>query len=57
MQWRLTIKLTHLFTELHLSKDCLELGLVDTRDKPASHVGVRLAERRLQDLQVTTSTG
>lgn len=51
--WKLTVKLAHLLAELYLSKDRLELGLVDTRDKPAGHVGVRLAEGRLQDLQVT----
>lgn len=51
--WWLTIKLSHLFTQLNLSKDSLELGLVDTCDKPACHIGVRLTEGRLKDLQGT----
>lgn len=51
--WPLTIKLGHLFTQLHLPKDCLELGLVDTGDEPASHIGVRLTERGLKDLPET----
>lgn len=48
---QLTIKLGHLFTQFNFAKNSLELRLIDTGDKPAGHVGKRLAERRIQDLQ------
>lgn len=48
---QLTIKLGHLFTQFNFAKNSLELRLIDTGDKPAGHVGKRLAERRVQDLQ------
>lgn len=44
--------MSHLFTKLNLSKDCLKLGLIDTSDEPACHVGVRLTESRFKDLRV-----
>lgn len=47
----LTIKLSHLVAELDLSEHSLELGLVDAGLEPAGHVGERLAEGRLKDLQ------
>lgn len=49
--WWLTVKLGHLFTQLDLSKDSLELGLIDTCDEPAVNIGVQLTERRLKDLK------
>lgn len=54
---RLTIKLGHLFTQFNFSKNGLELRLIDTGYKPASHVGERLAERRIKDLQSKLSLG
>lgn len=53
----LTIKLGHLFTQFNFSKNGLELRLIDTGDEPASHVGERLAERRIKDLQSKLSLG
>lgn len=47
---RLTIKLGHLLTELHLPQDSPELGLVNAGEEPAVGIGEGLAERRLQDL-------
>ena len=48
---RLTIKLSHLLTQLNFTKNSLELRLIDTGDKPASHIGERLTKRWLKDLQ------
>lgn len=51
LQLVLTIKLSHLVAELDLSEHGLELGLVHAGLEPAGHVGERLAEGRLKDLQ------
>lgn len=48
---KLTIKLGHLLTELHIPKDSLELWLVDAGDEPTVHIGVGLTERGFQNLQ------
>lgn len=47
---RLTIKLGHLLTELHLPQDGAELRLVNAGEEPAVSIGEGLAEGRLQDL-------
>jgi len=49
----LTIELGHLLTEDNISKDSLELWLVDEGGKPAIYVNIWLPKFRVQDLHDT----
>lgn len=50
---RLAIELGHLLTEDNISKDSLELLLVDESGKPAIYINIWLPKFRFQDLHDT----